>query len=121
MQARVALLRGCKPCLVEMLQQPHVGQRIQGDAAGQHQTAGAGGAQQMVDDMDQRVLEHQLRRGGLVEAIPGVGAMMDILDAQHRIGIPQLFGLERLAQDFDQRGMVGILDRDRSTNCPWRD
>ncbi len=110
MQARVALLRGGKPCLVEMLQQPHVGQRIQGDAAGQHQAACAGAAQQMVDDMDQRVLEHELRRGGLVEAILRIGAMMDILHAQHRIRIPQLFGLERLAQDFDQRGMVRILE-----------
>ena len=65
---------------------------------------GAGCAQQMVDDMDQRVLEHELGRRGLVEAIPGVGPVMDILDPQHRIGIPQLLGLERLAEDLDQRG-----------------
>ena len=44
-QARVALLRGGKPGLVEMLQQPHVGQCIQGDAAGQHQAASTGASQ----------------------------------------------------------------------------
>ena len=104
-----------------MLQQPHVADRVQRDAAGQHQTAGARGAQQMIDDMDHRVLEHQLRRGGLVEAIPGVGAVMDVLDAQHRIGIPQLLGLERLAENFDQRGLVGIIEGIAVPVAPSRD
>ena len=111
MQARVALLRLGEPRLVEMFEQPHVADRVQRHAAGQHQPVGAGHAQQMIDDMDHRVLEHQLRRGGLVEAVLGVGAVMDVLDAQHRIGIPELVRLERLAEDVDQRRLVGMIER----------
>ena len=69
MQARLALLRAREPGLVEMFEQPHVADRVQRHAAGQHQPVRAGRAQQMIDDMDHGVLEHQLRRGGLVEAI----------------------------------------------------
>ena len=71
---------------------------------------GAGRAQQMIDDMDHGVLEHQLRRGRLVEAILGVGPVMDVLDAQHGVGIPELVGLERFAEDVDQRGLVGMIE-----------
>ena len=110
MQAGLALLRARKPRLVEMFEQPHVADRVQRHAAGQHQPAGAGRAQQMIDHMDHRVLEHQLRRRGLVEAILGVGPVMDVLDAQHRVGIPELIGLERLAEDVDQRRLVGMIE-----------
>ena len=116
-------LRCCalrEPRLVEMFEQPHVADRVQRHAAGQHQPVRAGCAQQMIDDMDHRVLEHQLRRGRLVEAVLGVGAVMDILDAQHRVGIPELVGLERLAEDVDQRGLVGIDRTGRSTSWPSR-
>ena len=86
-----------------MLEQPHVAERIQRHAAGQHQPVGAGHAQQMIDDMDHGVLEHQLRRRGLVEAVLGVGPVMDILDPQYRVRIPELLRLERFAENLDQR------------------
>ena len=111
MQARVALLRLGEPGLVEMFEQPHIADRVQRHAAGQHQPAGARGAQQMIDDMDHRVLEHQLGRGGLVEAVFGVGAVMDVLDAQHRIRIPELVRPERFAEYFGQRLLVGMIER----------
>ena len=76
-----------------MFEQPHIADRVQRHAAGQHQPGRAGRAQQMIDDMDHGVLEHQLRRGRLVEAILGVGPVMDVLDAQHRVGIPELSGV----------------------------
>ena len=110
MQARLALLVLREPGLIEMLEQPHVADRVQRHAAGQHQPARAGDAQQVIDDMDHGVLEHQLRRGGLVEAVLGVGPVMDVLDAQHRVGIPELLGLERLAEDIDQRLLVGMIE-----------
>ena len=110
MQARVALLRLGEPGLVEMFEQPHVADRVQRHAAGQHQPAGARDAQQMIDDMDHGVLEHQLGRGGLVEAILGVGAVMDVLDAQHRIRIPELVRPERFAEDLGQRLLVGMIE-----------
>ena len=94
-----------------MFEQPHVADRVQRHAAGQHQPAGAGCAQQMIDDMDHGVLEHQLRRGRLVEAILGVGPVLDVLDAQHRVGIPELIGFQRLAEDVDQRALVGMIER----------
>ena len=90
MQASLALLGALEPGFVEMFEQPHVADRVQRDAAGQHQPVRAGRAQQMIDHMDHGVLEHQLGRGGLVEAIRGVGPMLDVLDPQHRVGIPQL-------------------------------
>ena len=100
----------CEPRLVEMLQQPHVADRIQRHPAGEHQPVGAGYAQEMIDHVDHRILEHQLRRGGLVEAILGVGPMMDVFDPQHGVGIPELIGLQRLAENLDQRRMVGIFE-----------
>ena len=68
-----------------MFEQPHVAERVQRHAAGQHQPVAAGGAEQMIDDMDHGVFEHQLRRRRLVEAILGVGPVLDVLDAQHRV------------------------------------
>ena len=91
-----------------MFEQAHVADRIQRDAAGQHQPVCAGGAQQMIHHMDHRVLEHQLRRGRLVEAILGVRPVMDVLDPQHRVGIPELIGFQGFAEDIDQRGLVGM-------------
>ena len=99
-----------EPGLVEMFEQPHVADRVQRHAAGQHQPVRARGAQQMIDDMDHRVLEHQLRRGGLVEAVLGIGPVMDVLDPQHRVGIPELVRLERFAEYFDQRLLVGMIE-----------
>ena len=93
-----------------MFEQLHVADRVQRDAAGQHQAIGAGGAQQMIHHMDHRVLEHELGRGGLVEAILRVRAVLDVLDAQHGIGIPELRRLQRLADDVDQCAMIGILE-----------
>ncbi len=63
----------------------------------------------MIDDMDHGVLEHELRRRGLVEAVPGVGPVMDILDPQYRVRIPQLLRLERFAENLDQRRVIGIV------------
>ena len=97
MQARVALLGFGEPGLIEMFEQPHIADRVQRDAAGQHQPAGARDAQQVIDDMDHGVLEHQLRRGSLVEAVLGIGAVMDVLDPQHRVRIPELVRPERFA------------------------
>src|SRR6185312_7482183 len=37
------------------------------------------------------------------------GPMVDILDAQHRVGVPELFGHQRLAEYLDERGLVGIV------------
>ena len=110
MQARVALLRLGEPGLIEMFEQPHIADRVQRHAAGQHQPAGARGAQQMIDDMDHGVLEHQLGRGGLVEAVPGIGAVMDVLDPQHRIRIPELVRLERFAEYLGERLLVGMIE-----------
>ena len=106
-------LRCCdvrKPCLVEMFEQPHVADRVQRHAARQHQPVRAGRAQEMIHDMDHRILEHQLRRRGLVETILCVGPVMDVLDAQHRVGIPELIRPERLAENVDQRGLVGMIE-----------
>ena len=116
-------LRPCalrEPCLVEMLQQPHVAERVQRHAAGEHQPMRAGLAQQVIDDVDHRVFEHELRRCGLVEAILRVRPMLDVLDAQHGVGIPQLVGLERFAENVDQRLLVGMRRTGRNTSCPWR-
>ena len=88
MQPCLAVLVLFEPCLIEMFEQPHVADRVQRDAAGQHQPVCAGRAQEVIDDMDHRVFQHQLRRGGLVEAVLGVGAVLDVLDAEHRIRIP---------------------------------
>ena len=93
MQARFAPLVAFEPGFVEMFQQPHIADRVQRHAAGQHQPVRAGRAQQMVHHMDHRILEHQLRCGCLVEPVPGIGPVMDVLDAQHGVRIPQLFGL----------------------------
>ena len=109
MQPGPAVLRACKPGFVEMLQEPHVADGIQRHAAREHQPVGACRAQQMIDHMDHRVLEHQLRRGRLVEPFAGVGPVMDVLDAQYRVGIPELIGFQRLAENLDQRRKVGIV------------
>ena len=108
----------CEPRLVEMFEQPHVADRIERDPAGEHKPVRAGQAQEMIDHMDHRILEHQLRRGRLVETIFGVGPMMDVLDPQHGVRIPELIGFERLSENRDQRRMVGIVIRDRSTSWP---
>ena len=92
MQASLALLVVFEPGLVEMFEQPHIGDRVQRHAAGQHQPVRAGDAQEMIDHMDHGVLQHQLRRRRLVETVLRVGPVLDVLDAQHRIGIPQLIG-----------------------------
>ena len=81
-----------EPGLVKVFEQPHVADRVQRHAAGQHQTVCAGCAQQMIHDVDHGILEHQLRGGRLVEPVLGVGPVLDILDAQHRVGIPELLG-----------------------------
>ena len=70
----------------------------------------AGQAQKMIHHMDDGVLEHQLRCGCLVETILCVGPVMDVLDAQHGVGIPELIRPERLAEDFDQCGLVGMIE-----------
>ena len=93
MQAGLAPLVFLEPRLVEMFEQPHIADRVQRDATGQHQAMCAGRAQQMIHDMDHRILEHQLRRGRLVEPVLCVGPVLDVLDAQHRVGIPQLLRL----------------------------
>jgi len=69
--------------------------------AGQHQLVAAGRADQMVDDVDQRILEYHLGGGGLVEPFLGVLLVPDILDPKHRIGIPHVLERDRLAQDAD--------------------
>src|SRR5271170_5076107 len=60
--------------------------------------------------MDHRILENQLRRGCLVEAILGVGTVLDILDPQHGVGIPELSGLERFTKNIDQRALVRMVE-----------
>ena len=62
----------------------------------------------MVDDVDQRILEHHLGGGGLVEPFLGVLLVADILDAEHRIGIPHVLERNRLAEDADQILGVGF-------------
>ena len=110
MQARVALLLSREPRFIEMFEQPHIADRVQRDAAGQHQPVGAGGAQQMIDDMDHGVLEHQLRRGRLVETILRIGPVMDVLDAQHSVRVPELVGPERFAENFGKRLLVRMIE-----------
>ena len=89
LQSRVALLRVGEPGIIEMFEQPTIPTAFSATPPVRHQPTSAGGAQQMIDDMDHRVLEHQLGRGGLVEAVSGVGTVMDVLDPQHRIRIPR--------------------------------
>ena len=69
MKRAVALLGLRKPCLVEMFEHPHVADRVQRHAAGQHQPVGAGYAQQMIGHVDHGVFEHELGRGRLVQTI----------------------------------------------------
>ena len=92
MQSGVSLPGLCEPCFIEMFEQPHVADRVQRHAARQHQPACAGSPQQVIHHMNHGILEHQLRRGRLVETILGVGPVLDVLDAQHGIGIPELIG-----------------------------
>ena len=47
-----------------------------------------------------------LSRRSLVSA-----PVMDVLDAQHRVGIPQLLRLERCAEDVGQRWLVRVVKR----------
>ena len=87
MQPRFSSLVLFEPRFVKMLEQAHVADRVQSDAARQHQPMRTGRAQQMIDDMNHRVFQHQLRGSRLVEAILGVGAVLDVLDAQHGVRI----------------------------------
>ena len=102
MQSRAAAELALVISLVEMLEQPHAGDGVERGAAGQHQLVAAGYADQMVDDVDQRILEHHLGGGGLVEPFLGVLLVADVLDAEHRVGIPHVLERNRLAQDADQ-------------------
>ena len=104
-----------------MFEQAHVADRVERHAAGQHQAVRAGRAEQMIHHMDHRVLEHELGGGGLVEAILRVGPMLDVLDAEHGIGIPELIGPQRLAEDVDQRLPCRDAGKGRRTSSPWRD
>ena len=75
----------------------------------------------MIDDMDHRILEHQLRRRRLVETILRVRPMVDILDAQHRVRIPQLIGFQGFAEEFEQRASCKDDRTGRTASWPWRD
>ena len=92
----------------ELIHQPHVGDRIQCCAAGEHEPLASGGADQVADDVEQRVFEHELRRGCLVETILVVNRGRGDFDAHHRIGIPH--GIERnwRTEDIVQRLGVGL-------------
>ena len=86
-----------------MVHQPHVGDRIQRRAAGQHEFVTAGGADQMADDMEQRVLEHELRRGGFVEPLLRVDRFTTDIDPHDRIRVPHLLRRDRWPKNLEQR------------------
>jgi len=71
--------------------------------------------------MDHRVLEHQLRRRRLVETILGVRAMVDVLDTQHRVRIPQLIGFKGSPRSSSSGRFVRLFERVATASWPWRD
>ncbi len=64
----------------------------------------------MIDDVEDGVLEHHLRGGGLVEPRFRVLGMLDVLDAQNRVRVPHLLGRDRFAEDLDQGLGVGLVN-----------
>ena len=120
MQSRAAAELALVIGLVEMLEEPHAGDGVERGAAGQHQLVAAGQADQMVDDVNERILEHHLGGGGLVEPFLGVLLVADIFDAQHRVGIPHILERDRLAEDADQILGVGLC-HNCAANSPASD
>ncbi len=93
---------------VEMLQQPHVAERVERDAAGEHQPVAAGGADKVIDDVHQCVLEHHLGRRRLVEPLLRIFLVLDVFDAQYRVRIPHVLRCERLPENADEFGGIGF-------------
>src|ERR1051326_77156 len=107
LQTRIALPKGTLVVtLVEILEQPHVGDAIQCGSAREHQFVAAGDADQVLDDVKEHVLVEQLRRGGLVYAIPSDRRVLDILNIEDRVRIPHLLLRDRRPKDFSQRFLV---------------
>ena len=71
---------------VKMLEQPHIGERIERCAAGEHQSLTLGGADKMSDHMEERILEHHLRCRCLVEALLRILLVTNVFDAKDRSG-----------------------------------
>ncbi len=94
--------------LVEVLKQTHIAERVEPDAAGQHQFVAAGCDDQMRDDVHERVLEHHLRGGGNVEARLRRLPVRDVLDAQHGVRVPHVGKRDRLADDCLERFGIGF-------------
>ena len=109
MQPRLLAQFAPVEAFVELLQQTHVAERIQSDAAGQHQPVAAVRADEMVDDVHQRIFEHHLRRRRLVEPLLRILAVLDVFDAQHRVRVPHVLEPDRLAQDADQLSGVRMM------------
>ncbi len=92
----------------EAIHQPHVGDRIQCRAAGEHEPPASGRADQVTDDVEQRVFEHELRCGRLVETFLVVDRGRGDIDAHHRIGVPHGIERNRRTEDVMQRLGVGF-------------
>ena len=68
----------------------------------------------MLDDVHQCVFEHHLRRRRLVEPLLRIVLVADVLDAQHSVRVPHIRRRDRLAQDGDQFGSIGLVQ-----NIAW--
>ncbi len=62
----------------------------------------------MVDDVEQRILEHQLRRRGLVEAFRRARGLAVGVHLQHGVRVPHGFERDRRPQDRGQRRGIGF-------------
>ena len=94
---------------VKMLEQPHIGERIERGAAREHQSIAFGGADKVSDHVDERVLEHHLRCGGLVETLLRILLVTDVFDAKDRIRVPHILLCNRFAENAGECVGIGIV------------
>ena len=61
----------------------------------------------MIDNVNERVFEYHLRGRGLIESLLCVLPVLDVLDAQNGVRIPQVARRDRFAEDTGKRRRVG--------------
>ena len=96
---------------VETVEHAHIAERVEPDAAGEDQPVDASRADDVLDHVEQRILEHELRRGCLVDALLRRRAVSDIVDAEHGVGIPHVLECDRRAENACERGRIGIVEQ----------
>ena len=67
---------------IELVEQPHVRQAVQGGSTRQNQLVAAGRVNQVADGVKQHVFEQKLRGGGLVHAFARDLRMLDAFDIE---------------------------------------